>query len=61
MTTQLETWQVVLIIVGVLGMVMSNIALLKYAAKHEMKRKSQSQQPEKSNETKPFGESERQD
>ncbi|MDW7548241.1 DUF2897 family protein [Pseudoalteromonas sp. McH1-7] len=39
MGEQLETWQVVLIIVGVLGVIWSNIALLKYSAKFEMKKK----------------------
>ncbi|KAF7773998.1 hypothetical protein PCIT_a0367 [Pseudoalteromonas citrea] len=36
---QLETWQVVLIIIGVLGIIWSNIALLKYATKFEVKKK----------------------
>ncbi|MEJ6474789.1 DUF2897 family protein [Pseudoalteromonas piscicida] len=39
MGNQLETWQVILIIVGVLGVIWSNIALLKYSAKFEMKKK----------------------
>ncbi|MBR8842807.1 MULTISPECIES: DUF2897 family protein [Pseudoalteromonas] len=39
MGNQLETWQVVLIIAGVLGVIWSNIALLKYSAKFEMKKK----------------------
>ncbi len=36
---QLETWQVILIIAGVLGIIWSNIALLKYATKFEVKKK----------------------
>lgn len=35
----LETWQVLLIIFGVLAVIWSNIALLKYSAKFEMKKK----------------------
>jgi hypothetical protein len=36
---QLETWQVILIIIGVLGIIWSNVALLKYATKFEVKKK----------------------
>mgnify|MGYP000303259318 CR=1 FL=1 len=36
---QLETWQVILIIAGVLDIILSNIALLKYATKFEVKKK----------------------
>ena len=36
---QLETWQVILIIAVVLGVIWSNIALLKYATKFEVKKK----------------------
>lgn len=43
MTNQLETWQVILIIAGVLGVIWSNIALLKYSAKFEMKKKIKQQ------------------
>lgn len=35
----LETWQVLLIIFGVLAIIWSNIALLKYATKFEVKKK----------------------
>ena len=37
----METWKVILIIAVVLGVVWSNIALLKYSAKFEMKRLNQ--------------------
>ncbi|MBE0367480.1 DUF2897 family protein [Pseudoalteromonas sp. MMG013] len=40
---QLETWQVTLIIIGVLGIIWSNIALLKYATKFEVKQKLEKQ------------------
>jgi MFS superfamily sulfate permease-like transporter len=36
-----ETWKVILIIAIVFGVVWSNIALLKYSAKFEMKRLNQ--------------------
>ena len=52
MTNQLETWQVILIIAGVLGVIWSNIALLKYSAKFEMKKKIKQQ-------TEPFDKSKR--
>jgi hypothetical protein len=38
---KVETWKVILIIAIVLGVVWSNIALLKYSAKFEMKRLNQ--------------------
>lgn len=37
----METWKVILIIAIVFGVVWSNIALLKYSAKFEMKRLNQ--------------------
>lgn len=37
----MQTWQVILIIVAVFGFVGSNIALLKYSAKLDMKRLNQ--------------------
>ncbi|CAH9054648.1 hypothetical protein PSECIP111951_01081 [Pseudoalteromonas holothuriae] len=39
MQEQLETWHVILIIAGVLGVVWSNIALLKYSTKFDLRNK----------------------
>jgi len=38
-SNQLETWQVVLIIIGVLAIIWSNVALLKYSTKFDVKKK----------------------
>ena len=38
-SAKFETWQVILIIIGVLGIIWSNIALLKYSAKYDIKKK----------------------
>lgn len=38
-STKLETWQIILIIIGVLGIIWSNIALLKYSTKFDVKKK----------------------
>ena len=49
-SNQLETWQVILIIIGVLAFICSNIALLKYATKFDVKKKIDKQiKPEKNN------------
>ncbi|MCF6435782.1 MULTISPECIES: DUF2897 family protein [Pseudoalteromonas] len=50
MLEQLETWHIVLIIATVIAVIWSNIALLKYSAKFDLKGKLDKQtKPDKNN------------
>ncbi|BBN81172.1 hypothetical protein PA25_11570 [Pseudoalteromonas sp. A25] len=53
MQEQLETWHIVLIIAAVLGVVWSNIALLKYSTKFDLRSKVDKQTKQDPQKSKP--------